>query len=116
MHHHSSSRRFAVSNFTPSPFKRWAACLTKAPLCLILIRRVSPSKPIRSRVGPLSLSTGLTYLFLAARAFIRARPADLLANEAAYPPREVLERCELIQEIGTAISLYDRYWTEIKSK
>jgi spermidine/putrescine transport system permease protein len=57
--------------------------------------------------------TGYSTPNLAARAYIRA---DLLANEAAYPPREALERCELIQEVGPAISLYDRYWTEIKSK
>lgn len=57
--------------------------------------------------------TGYSSPNLAARAFIRP---DLLANEAAYPPRDALERCELIKEIGPAISLYDRYWTEVKSK
>jgi spermidine/putrescine transport system permease protein len=57
--------------------------------------------------------TGYSTPNLAARAFIHA---ELLANAAAYPPREALERCELIQEIGPAISLYDRYWTGIKSK
>jgi spermidine/putrescine transport system permease protein len=57
--------------------------------------------------------TGYSSPSLAARGFIRP---DLLANEAAYPPRDALDRCELIQEIGPAINLYDRYWTEIKSK
>ncbi|HKP10690.1 MAG TPA: extracellular solute-binding protein, partial [Blastocatellia bacterium] len=57
--------------------------------------------------------TGYSSPNLAARAFIRP---DLLANEAAYPPREALDRCELIQEVGSAISVYDRYWTEVKSK
>jgi spermidine/putrescine transport system permease protein len=57
--------------------------------------------------------TGYSSPNLAARAFIRP---DLLANEAAYPPRDALERCELIKEIGPAITLYDRYWTEVKSK
>ncbi|MFL6214248.1 MAG: extracellular solute-binding protein [Blastocatellia bacterium] len=57
--------------------------------------------------------TGYSSPNLAARAFIRP---ELLANEAAYPPREALDRCELIEEIGAAIGLYDRYWTEIKSK
>jgi spermidine/putrescine transport system substrate-binding protein/spermidine/putrescine transport system permease protein len=57
--------------------------------------------------------TGFSSPNLAAKAFIRP---DLLANEAAYPPREALDRCELIMELGPAISIYDRYWTEIKSR
>jgi spermidine/putrescine transport system permease protein len=57
--------------------------------------------------------TGYSSPSLAARGFIRP---DLLANEAAYPPRAALERCELIQEIGAAINIYDRFWTGIKSK
>ncbi len=57
--------------------------------------------------------TGYSSVNLAARALIRP---DLLANEAAYPPREALERCEFIQEIGPAVSIYDRLWTEIKSR
>ncbi|MFL6278244.1 MAG: extracellular solute-binding protein [Blastocatellia bacterium] len=57
--------------------------------------------------------TGYSSPNLAARAYIRP---ELLANEAAYPPRETLERCELIQEVGGAISTFDRYWTAIKSR
>ena len=57
--------------------------------------------------------TGYSSPNLAARAFIGP---DLLANEAAYPPREALDRCEFIRELGPAISLYDRLWTETKSK
>lgn len=57
--------------------------------------------------------TGYSSPSLAARGLIRP---DLLANEAAYPPRDALARCELIQELGPTISLYDRLWTEIKSK
>ncbi|MFY9557812.1 MAG: extracellular solute-binding protein [Blastocatellia bacterium] len=57
--------------------------------------------------------TGYSSLNLAARGLIRP---DLLGNEAAYPPREALERCEFIREIGPAIGVYDRWWTEIKSK
>jgi spermidine/putrescine-binding protein len=57
--------------------------------------------------------TGYSSLNLAARALIRP---DLLRNEAAYPPREALERCELIREVGPAISIYDRWWTEVKSR
>jgi len=57
--------------------------------------------------------TGFSSPNLQARGLIRP---DLLSNEAAYPPREALERCELIKEIGPAINIYDRFWTEIKSK
>ncbi len=57
--------------------------------------------------------TGFSSPNRAARALIRA---ELLTNAAAYPPPEALERCEFIEELGEAVSLYDRYWTEIKSK
>ncbi|HXG90791.1 MAG TPA: extracellular solute-binding protein [Blastocatellia bacterium] len=57
--------------------------------------------------------TGFPSPNLAAREFIRP---DLLANEAAYPPKEAIGRCEFIKELGEAISIYDRYWTEIKSE
>jgi spermidine/putrescine transport system substrate-binding protein len=63
--------------------------------------------------GEIANGTGYSSLNRAARPFIRP---DLLANEAAYPPREALERCEFITELGAAIAVYDRYWTEIKSK
>jgi len=57
--------------------------------------------------------TGYSSVNRAARALIRA---DLLTNEAAYPPPEALERCEFIREIGAAVNIYDRFWTEIKSR
>lgn len=57
--------------------------------------------------------TGYSSLNLAARKMIRP---DLLSNEAAYPPRDALERCEFIRELGPMIDVYDRWWTEIKSK
>lgn len=57
--------------------------------------------------------TGYSSPNLAARPLIRS---DLLANEAAYPPRAAIDRCELIREIGPAVSIYDRWWTEIKSR
>lgn len=57
--------------------------------------------------------TGYSSPNFAARGLIRP---DLLANEAAYPSREALDSCELIRELGPAISLYDRLWTEIKSR
>ena len=57
--------------------------------------------------------TGYSSLNLAARKMIRP---DLLINEAAYPPRDALERCEFIKELGPMIDVYDRWWTEVKSK
>jgi spermidine/putrescine-binding protein len=57
--------------------------------------------------------TGFSSPSKAARALIQP---ELLTNEAAYPLQESLEKCELIREIGEAISLYDRLWTEVKSK
>jgi len=57
--------------------------------------------------------TGYSSPNLAARPLIKK---ELLTNEAIYPSRQVLERCEFIKEIGETINLYDRLWTEIKSK
>jgi len=57
--------------------------------------------------------TGYSSVNNAARGLIRP---ELLANEAAYPPKDALDRCELIKELGPAISIYDRWWTEVKSR
>jgi spermidine/putrescine transport system permease protein len=57
--------------------------------------------------------TGYSTTNLAARPLIRA---ELLTNEAGYPARESLERCELIEDVGEAVGIYDRWWTEIKSR
>jgi spermidine/putrescine transport system permease protein len=57
--------------------------------------------------------TGYSSPNLVARAYIRP---DLLSNEAIYPRKQVLRRCEFITDIGRAVTVYDRYWTEIKSK
>src|SRR5262249_21043628 len=58
-------------------------------------------------------ATGYSSPNLGARALIKP---ELLTNEAAYPPREALDRCEFIRELGSAITIYDRYWTEVKSR
>jgi len=63
--------------------------------------------------GDIANGTGYSSVNIAARPLIRP---ELLSNEAGYPPRDALERCEFIKEIGPAINLYDRLWTEIKSK
>ena len=57
--------------------------------------------------------TGYSTTNLAARGYIRP---ELLSNEAAYPPAEDRRRCELIIDLGPAISIYDDLWTEIKSE
>jgi spermidine/putrescine transport system permease protein len=57
--------------------------------------------------------TGFSSPSKSARALIRP---ELLTNEAAYPSKESLEKCELIRDVGQAINLYDRLWTEIKSQ
>jgi len=49
----------------------------------------------------------------AARPFVRP---ELLTNPAIFPPEELLAKCEFARDLGRAITLYDRYWTEIKSR
>jgi spermidine/putrescine-binding protein len=61
----------------------------------------------------ISNGTGYATANLAARAYIKP---ELLNNEAAYPSKELLGGCESIKELGEAISVYDRFWTEIKSR
>jgi spermidine/putrescine transport system permease protein len=69
---------------------------------------------LEARVGAdIANGTGYSSVNLAARPLIRA---ELLTNEAGYPPREALDRCEFIRELGPVISVYDRWWTEVKSK
>jgi len=40
----------------------------------------------------------------------------LLANTAVFPERASLKRCEFMRDLGPVISIYDRYWTEIKAR
>jgi spermidine/putrescine-binding protein len=37
-------------------------------------------------------------------------------DPAIYPPREVLDRCELIEDLGETTPLLDELWTEIKAQ
>lgn len=37
-------------------------------------------------------------------------------NPAIYPPQEVLDRCELIEDLGETTTLLDELWTEIKAQ
>ncbi len=41
-------------------------------------------------------------------------PSDVLADEEIYPPEKVLERLQDVKDVGSAIFLYDRLWTELK--
>lgn len=42
-------------------------------------------------------------------------PRELREDPIIFPPAELLDRCELIRDVGPVIELYDRLWTEIKS-
>ncbi|HEV8582975.1 MAG TPA: spermidine/putrescine ABC transporter substrate-binding protein [Thermoanaerobaculia bacterium] len=37
-------------------------------------------------------------------------------DPAIYPPEEVLDRCELIEDLGKTLQLMDELWTEIKAQ
>ena len=40
----------------------------------------------------------------------------LLANPAVFPDPAALAPCEFMRDVGPVITLYDRYWTEIKAR
>lgn len=40
---------------------------------------------------------------------------DILADEGIYPPEEVEARLQWIEDVGDALELYDRIWTEFKA-
>lgn len=40
----------------------------------------------------------------------------ILADEAVYPPEEIIDRCEFLRDVGDAAVLYDQLWTEIKAQ
>src|SRR5947209_3615412 len=46
-----------------------------------------------------------------ARLFV---PKEIAQNPAVYPPASVVARLEWIKDVGEAIKLYDRAWTELK--
>jgi spermidine/putrescine transport system substrate-binding protein len=39
---------------------------------------------------------------------------ELLNDESVYPPEEVLQKLEFIEDVGAATEKYDRIWTEVK--
>jgi len=40
---------------------------------------------------------------------------EVLANEGIYPSAEVAEGLQWIEDVGPALELYDRIWTEFKA-
>jgi spermidine/putrescine transport system substrate-binding protein len=40
---------------------------------------------------------------------------EMLSDEAVYPPAEVEARLQWIEDVGPALELYDRIWTEFKA-
>lgn len=39
---------------------------------------------------------------------------ELRNNPALFPPAEALKNCDYLADVGEAMLLYDRYWTEVK--
>ncbi|MFQ3617532.1 MAG: spermidine/putrescine ABC transporter substrate-binding protein [Cyanobacteriota bacterium] len=42
-------------------------------------------------------------------------PKDLVENPDLFPPEEVLAKCEVLANVGEAVDIYDRYWTQLTS-
>ncbi len=40
---------------------------------------------------------------------------EILADESVYPPDDVMARLQWIEDVGDALELYDRIWTEFKA-
>jgi spermidine/putrescine transport system permease protein len=57
-------------------------------------------------------STGYATPNRAAAEFL---PVEWRENPAVFPPDEVLDRCEMLRDLGETTEVYERYWTEIKS-
>lgn len=49
------------------------------------------------------------------RAALPLLPPSIRNNPAIFPPDDVLQRLELIEDLGEATILYDRAWTEVKT-
>lgn len=42
--------------------------------------------------------------------------AKIRQDPSIYPPREILDRCELIEDLGETTQLIDELWTEVKAQ
>ena len=50
------------------------------------------------------------------RAALERIDAAIRNDPAIYPPQEVLDRCELLEDLGETTQLLDELWTEIKAQ
>jgi spermidine/putrescine-binding protein len=50
------------------------------------------------------------------RAALPLIDAAIRQNPSIYPPKEILDRCELIEDVGKTTQLIDELWTEVKAK
>lgn len=50
------------------------------------------------------------------RAALPLIDAKIRNNPSIYPPQEILDRCELIEDLGPTTRLIDQLWTEIKAQ
>jgi spermidine/putrescine-binding protein len=50
------------------------------------------------------------------RAALPLIDAKIRQNPSIYPPKEILDRCELIEDLGKTTQLIDELWTEVKAK
>jgi spermidine/putrescine transport system permease protein len=57
--------------------------------------------------------TGYTVANRAARPYINKA---LLENPALFPDPALLDKCEMLEDLGDTALLYDRLWTEVRSK
>jgi spermidine/putrescine-binding protein len=48
-------------------------------------------------------------------AFAKIDP-KITGDSSIYPPKEVLDRCELVEDVGATTQLLDQLWTEIKAQ
>jgi spermidine/putrescine transport system permease protein len=49
------------------------------------------------------------------RAAVALLPREIRENPAIFPPAEVLSRLEWLKDVGDAVPLYERAWTEVKT-
>lgn len=55
-----------------------------------------------------------THYATANQAAFKLVSAEMKDDPNLYPPENILDTCEELHDIGQAVFLYDRYWTEVK--
>ena len=91
----------------------WADCL--------VVLNSSPNKALAMRFvnflidARVAARTSERLLFASANREVRAWiRQDILENPAVYPPAELIPRMEWMGDVGKAMRIYDRAWTELK--